>query len=84
MLSRFSQSFHMQSFTFSWCRLDSTMTGSLFLILRLVSTNRIPRPNNGEELTWFGNQTLSSLFFVVDVVVLVSSSHDLQAFYWSV
>jgi len=51
----------------------------LLTILFVIFMNRIPRRSQGEEDVWFGNIRVTSLLFMDDVVLLASSSHDIQS-----
>ena len=46
-------------------------------ILFVIIMDRISRRSRGEEGVWFGNLRIASMLFD-DVVLLASSSHDLQ------
>ena len=47
-------------------------------ILFMIFMNKISRRSRGEEGVWFGNLRIASLLFAGDVVLLASSSQDLQ------
>ncbi|KAI3354306.1 hypothetical protein L3Q82_018492 [Scortum barcoo] len=47
-------------------------------VLFIIFMDRISRRSQGPEGVWFGNHRISSLLFADDVVLLASSSQDLQ------
>ncbi|KAJ0009622.1 hypothetical protein NQD34_001324 [Periophthalmus magnuspinnatus] len=47
-------------------------------VLFIIFMDRISRRSQGPEGVWFGNHRISSLLFADDVVLMASSSQDLQ------
>ena len=50
----------------------------LLLILFVIFIDRTSRGGRGEDGVWFGNHSAASLLFAGDLVLLASSSHDVQ------
>lgn len=55
---------------------DSGRAALYQMVLFIIFMDRISRHN--QEGVWFGNHMISSLLFVDDVIMLATSSQDLQ------